>query len=113
MLVKPIIKGKDIPDITVVGGEDIIVPVKFEGYPAPSVSWNLNGEELSASDRITLEDGDDFARLQIKPVLVSDAGTYKLILSNNAGEVETSFDVTVQGNYPIDYILCFYERKTI
>ena len=101
-LVPPVIKGEDLQDLLVNAGNDISLPVDVEGFPTPSVTWTLNGKDLSASDRITFEERGGFTGVKIRKVMKSDAGTYKLSLSNAAGTAHSSFSLIVH----CEYILC-------
>ena len=87
--------GEELHDCTVILGHDITLPIDFEGFPTPSVTWNLNGKDLSTSDRINLEEREGFTGVKIRKAFISDAGTYKLSLSNAAGTAQTSFNLTV------------------
>ena len=99
--VPPHIIGEKIEEQTVIAGDDITLPVNFEGFPPPSITWYLNEEKLSTSDRITFNGRDDLAELKISKPQVSDAGNYKLILSNKVGETQTCCHVKVIGNDPL------------
>ena len=93
------IKGEELQSLTILAGEDITLPVHFEGSPPPSVTWTVDNEDLIESDRITFQERKGFSQLTIKEALISDAGTYKLQLRNKAGEEKTSCRVIVHGNH--------------
>ena len=85
-------------DIAVLLGNDIILPIYFEGFPSPTVTWTLNEIKLSPSDRIILEERGRFTKVTIKRAKTTDAGTYKVILCNSVGEAKISSRVSVHGN---------------
>ena len=94
----PVIKEEELQKQTVIAGEDIFLPVKFESCSPPSITWTLDDKELSASDRISLVEREGYTEVNIEQAQKSDAGTYKVILSNRAGEAHISFIVDVHGN---------------
>ena len=63
------------------------------GHPAPSISWEKNGNVLSSNSKIYIS--PDRTQLQIFSIQISDAGSYKCVADNPAGhfEIETRVDV--------------------
>ena len=97
--VPPKIKGNKLQKQTIVAGKDITFPVNFKGFPAPSITWTMDGNILpESSNRITVEKRAGFTGVKITSAETSDAGNYKLILKNEAGEIETACYVTIHGN---------------
>ena len=91
-------KKKLKKDLVVLDGNDISLPVYFEGFPTPSVTWTLNKMNLSESGRTAIVKREDFTKITINRGKSSDAGTYKVVLSNSVGKTEISCRVSIQGN---------------
>ena len=113
--VPPEIMAQRLREQTVITGKEIVLPVNFESIPSPSIVWNLNDKVLSKSDRIIIEEIANFTEVRIRQAQKSDAGTYKVILSNLAGRAETSFTVYVNGNAPTGslYLILTFNHESI
>ena len=85
--------------MVVTKGEDIILPVNFEGTPKPSSEWTKNGKKIRKSDRIKIKEEGTSTEIKIKSAEKSDDGKYELALMNHAGVVKTSCEVVVHGNF--------------
>ncbi|MDX1699949.1 MAG: chitobiase/beta-hexosaminidase C-terminal domain-containing protein, partial [Melioribacteraceae bacterium] len=68
----------DLENITSVEGEKVVLKVSAEGVPAPSYQWQRNQVNLpmEISDSLVMEN-----------IQLGDAGSYRVIVSNIAGEV--------------------------
>lgn len=66
------------------------VPLKYEviasGIPAPEATWYHNGQPIQSDNRKSVEvDGNKY-KLVISSLDLKDAGEYKVVLKNKAGE---------------------------
>ncbi|KAM6421383.1 uncharacterized protein O9250_004110 [Rhynochetos jubatus] len=82
-------------------GEAVVLECAVSGQPPPAVTWSLNGQSLSASERLTFEeDKNGIYRLHIRGVSVADAGLYGFVAKNVAGTAHTASELTVQPSAP-------------
>uniref|UniRef100_A0A803VPJ9 Ig-like domain-containing protein n=1 Tax=Ficedula albicollis TaxID=59894 RepID=A0A803VPJ9_FICAL len=82
-------------------GEKVMLECAVSGQPPPAVSWSLNGQSLSASERLRFEEGKNgTCRLHIREVSVRDAGRYCCVATNMAGTAQTASELTVQPRAP-------------
>ncbi|XP_071479592.1 twitchin-like [Diadema antillarum] len=93
---RPELKGDKLRDIKLKAGQDFTLTLKFEGAPPPTITWSLNGNKLSTSDRLTIKEEEEQTELKVRMAERSDTGTYELKLTNDAGDVKTSCNVNVQ-----------------
>ena len=93
----PAITGSRLQALCVAPGHDIILQVGFEGTPRPSMKWTKDGNKLSKTDRIRINEGQTSSELRISAAIPSDAGTYQISLKNDAGKVKDSCNVIVNG----------------
>ena len=94
----PAITGSRLQDLCVAPGHDIILQVRFEGTPRPSIKWTKDGNKLFKNKhRIRINEGETSSELRISGAVSSDAGTYQISLKNDAGKVEASSNVIVNG----------------
>ncbi|XP_009698091.1 PREDICTED: muscle M-line assembly protein unc-89-like [Cariama cristata] len=85
-------------------GEAVVVECAVSGQPSPAVAWSLNGQSLSASERLRFEeDKNGMCRLHIQGVSVADAGLYRCVAKNVAGTAQTASELTVQPSPPRFY----------
>ncbi|KAM6077314.1 uncharacterized protein LJ206_008001 [Theristicus caerulescens] len=78
-------------------GEAVMLECAVSGQPPPAVAWSLNGQSLSASERLRFEEGKNgMYRLYIRGVSVADAGLYCCVAKNVAGTAQTASELTVQ-----------------
>lgn len=84
-------------DITVNEGYPFSLQARFSAFPLPKWVWYHNDVEIDAGSRYR-PSYDPFmqtALLYVEAASRSDDGRFKLKVSNNAGELETSSNVTV------------------
>lgn len=77
--------------------EDLTLLVQYEGLPQPKDEWIVNSKIIKKSKHTKPFIDIDSASLTIKKVEPTDAGCYKLRLTNNCGEVEVEINVIVMG----------------
>ncbi|CAH1967610.1 unnamed protein product [Acanthoscelides obtectus] len=85
---------------TVVEGFPVKFEVKAEGFPKPTIIWQRNGAEIISDNKHVKiihnpEEGTSCLLIDSADVL-RDALTYRAVASNDAGETETSAELTVK-----------------
>lgn len=86
-------------DYKVKRGSDVTIYAQYEGIPQPKDEWMVNSKIIKKSKHTKPIIDSENASLTIKKVEPTDAGIYKLRLSNNCGETEIEINVTVMGTY--------------
>uniref|UniRef100_A0A1I7X4J4 Ig-like domain-containing protein n=1 Tax=Heterorhabditis bacteriophora TaxID=37862 RepID=A0A1I7X4J4_HETBA len=95
-----VIVPPDIPDQDIVSHESVKVNNPFSLYcpvfstPLPMITWHLDDRSLSDSDSNVIL-SEDRRRLHVVKARTTDAGVYKCIARNSAGESSKTFDVEV------------------
>lgn len=69
---------------------------KIGGEPIPSVKW-MKGKwrQITPGGRISIQHKGQDAKMEIREVTKSDAGTYRCVASNKHGEIECSAEMEV------------------
>ncbi|OXB61727.1 hypothetical protein ASZ78_002728 [Callipepla squamata] len=82
-------------------GEAVMFECIVSGQPPPVVTWSWNGQNLSASERLSFEEHEAGShRLHIRGVSVMDAGLYCCVAKNVAGTAQSASELTVQPSEP-------------
>ena len=68
---------------------------KYDGNPRPDVKWFKGSKQIKDADRYILTNKSQTATLEIDGVTDSDAGEYKIVVSNEYGDKEHSFTLSV------------------
>ncbi|TKR95914.1 hypothetical protein L596_010016 [Steinernema carpocapsae] len=103
-------KAKTIGDVTVEVPIEFLKPLKDvevkEGEQATfevetntkvrKVTWYRNGQEIKTDSRVVTRSEETKYKLLIKSSLKEDAGTYKIVLCNSCGEVDSEAKLTVK-----------------
>jgi len=87
--------------LTLHAGKSTIIEVPFTGAPQPSITWKWNGQKLPDPTRTTAQSLHNMTTLTLNRIERSDAGTYTLLLENNAGKATFAVKVKVIGEYVI------------
>jgi len=85
--------------LTLHAGKSTVVEVPFTGAPQPAVAWKWNGQQLPDPLRTTVQTINDATSLTLTKVQRSDAGTYSLLLENNAGKATFAVKLKVIGQW--------------
>ena len=94
---------------SVIKNNPLYLHCPITGKPRPKVTWFKDGEVISPELDPNLRLLADGRRLEIVGARVLDAGTYRCVGENVAGETEKDFDVHVHGNMKCKIIeLCTY-----
>ncbi|KAK0423255.1 hypothetical protein QR680_008049 [Steinernema hermaphroditum] len=92
---------KGLEDVTVTDGEPVELSCKVEGTPK-TVRWYKNGQEIKPDDRVHVEEnpatGEYF--LKIPQSTVSDGAAYRIVLTNERGEVYSGSVAHVRAKKP-------------
>lgn len=78
-------------------GSTITIPVTVTGHPTPTTKWYHDEQEISTSDKVTMETVDSRHTLTVKSVSASAAGTYKIVAENKVGSDSAEFVIKVKG----------------
>merc|ERR1712130_412839 len=101
----------DPKDVTIPGKKDLRLRAKISGFPAPTILWLRDGNEIKVRKGVLMsQDASGGATLTVEKCTMSDAGIYTAKGVNDVGECETSCTVTVasngtqiKGTYNFDY----------
>ncbi|CAG7836151.1 unnamed protein product, partial [Allacma fusca] len=72
--------------------EDVELPCKIYGKPAPAIEWYKNAEMIFEGDYFQIVNGNN---LKILGLVASDAGMYQCVGTNPAGNVQASVHLQV------------------
>ena len=86
---------KGLNNLEILENEDLQLEVEFSGKPLPSPQWLKDGQEMKPDKRIKITKNETKYTLLIKKATQPDAGLYKCIISNEAGENFTEGLVSV------------------
>ncbi len=78
-------------------GMQIRLSCGANGSPDPEFTWFKNGSLLQSDARMEIKNTVGMSSLIIKESEIGDAGVYKAIAKNRAGEVEAEAEVVVEG----------------
>uniref|UniRef100_A0A914WDR8 Muscle M-line assembly protein unc-89 n=1 Tax=Plectus sambesii TaxID=2011161 RepID=A0A914WDR8_9BILA len=90
---------KGLEDLTVHVGEEVKFAVESSVVPK-TIKWYKNGKEVKADNRVQLKSDEKKFQLVIAKAELTDAATYKVVLSNGAGDAESSAQLTVKKAAP-------------
>uniref|UniRef100_A0A1I7VN34 Immunoglobulin I-set domain-containing protein n=1 Tax=Loa loa TaxID=7209 RepID=A0A1I7VN34_LOALO len=87
---------KPLQDVEVVEAEQVVLMVETNIHPR-IVKWYKNGQEIKAvSGRIEMKDDTTRFHLIIVKAETTDTADYKVVLSNSAGDLDSSAKLTVK-----------------
>lgn len=94
--VKPELMAK-LEDIEAAEGEEVQFDVRLSGMPTPEVSWFKGSRKIENEGKFLCIDDeeDDLFSLAIEDICAEDAGTYKCVASNEAGEITCRAELRV------------------
>ena len=86
----------DPKDITIPGKKDLRLKAKISGFPAPTISWLRDGNEIKVRKGVLIsQDASGGCTLVVEKCTGSDAGVYTAKGTNDVGDCETSCTVSV------------------
>ena len=86
---------KRMNNIELYEGNLVRFDVRVSGTPQPDVKWLKNDTALEGEPRYEFLSDDDMHSLELTNCLLSDAGTYRCIAANEAGQTSCSAELTV------------------
>lgn len=89
---------KGLQDQTLTEKQPLVLSVTIHGKPT-SVKWYKNGQELAPTDRRCFTGDEQTGRFacEIPSAATDDAGVYKVILTNEKGDIESEATIKVNG----------------
>jgi len=87
--------SKPIADKSVDLGETLSVKIAPEGVGPFTFQVLKDGVPLEKSDRVAVNDFDDFAMLQISDAQRADGGKYSVVITNDSGSTTVDFNTAV------------------
>jgi titin len=84
-----------LKDISVFEGKAILLEAIIVGQPEPEVIWLQNDKPVKESNDIQLYFQGDSCTLYISEAFIEDAGVYKIVAINSAGEASSECRVSV------------------
>lgn len=94
-LTKPPTVQQPLRDISVFEGKPVQLNCIIVGHPEPEVIWLHNEKPIKESNDIQLYFQGDSCTLLISEAFLEDAGVFKVIAINSAGETSSACRVTV------------------
>ena len=88
-----------VRDIRVPAGEDFSVNINYTAFPKPTAQFWNEDVELGSDSRVHIQVTEEFVSIIVKKAVRSDAGQYRLRLTNDAGYDTATFNVTVLDRY--------------
>ncbi|XP_067644771.1 uncharacterized protein zormin isoform X1 [Eurosta solidaginis] len=95
--IEPIKPSVQLPlkDVSIFEGKSVRLDCVIVGQPEPEVIWYHNERPVKESDDVQLLFQGDRCSLIIQEVYQEDAGNYKVVAINSAGEASSSCDLKV------------------
>lgn len=89
----------DLGSVIVKKGATITFDIRIGGEPPPDIKWDLNNKDVTASDRIKIDNDPKTTKVVIKNAARPDSGKYTLTLSNSSGTASNSGEAIVLGEF--------------
>ena len=91
-----VVKELEPKEVVIPGKKDLKLQCKIAGYPAPTIKWFRDGNEIKIRKGVLAsQDASGGATLLIEKCSMTDAGTYSAKGINDVGDCETSCVVKV------------------
>ena len=90
---------KPLQELRVVEGKLAKFEASVEGIPLPNAIWRKDGVDLESNPNFNFERSDNLFICNIVKTDRKDAGLYLLSCTNEAGSVECSARLVVDGKY--------------
>ena len=68
---------------------------KYDGNPRPDVKWYKGSKQIKDADRYILTNKSQVATLEVDDVNASDDGEYRVLVTNEYGDAEHNFNLSV------------------
>lgn len=92
------VEGKVIEpprDSTYRENETAVFKCRYDGNPRPEVKWFLGKKEIKNGSKYNIVNKHHLATLEIYDLTCEDGGGYSIVVSNDAGEDEVNFRLTI------------------
>ncbi|XP_019757836.1 obscurin isoform X2 [Dendroctonus ponderosae] len=93
---KPKLLRKLCGDLEVSQDETVTIKAKIQAEPRATIKWFRNNVQLVGSRRLHIDDDDGFYLLQIRNIVIQDAGIYTFRAENAHGFVEDTVRIDVK-----------------
>jgi len=93
--VAPHIDRKNLRDLTIRVGQAIKFDVDVTGEPPPTVTWQLNDENLKGNDHTKIDNEDYNTKLTTRNAKREDSGKYTISATNSSGRDQAAINVLV------------------
>ena len=91
-----VVKEIEPSEVTIPGKKDLKLQCKISGFPAPTIKWFRDGNEIKVRKGVLVsQDASGGATLHIEKCAMTDAGTYSAKGINDVGDAETFCTVKV------------------
>lgn len=91
--------------VTVSEGETVKFTCDVDGEPAPTVTWQREGQVLVSSHRHHVTSVEYKSTFEITKVEMSDGGNYTVVVENPEGKQEAQFSLTVRKPTPVQKLV--------
>ena len=91
-----VVKELEPKEVVIPGKKDIKLQCKISGFPAPTIKWYRDGNEIKIRKGVLVsQDASGGATLHIEKCSLTDAGVYSAKGINDVGDAETACNVKV------------------
>ena len=90
---------KELEDVDAEEGEKITLEVEFRSETKATVKWKKDAKVLYGSSRVKIVTDEKSSRLVFSKVTEDDEALYECVVKNTAGEVSTSAELILLGEY--------------
>ena len=99
LAVPPSVDESEVSDrnLSVVVDRPIVINCPIKGVPQPEVAWFKNGVPFRPSDNRDVRILSNGQRLEIGGAELADAGRYKCLAKNAAGQTDLEYELYVWG----------------
>ena len=118
--VSPVLQSQSLASIDTIVGSSVTIHCAFSGFPAPSITWQKVGGNISSAVNIsyittTMNGSYPVVNSSMKfdKIQVSDHGAYECIAKNPAGSPSTKFSINVTCKHPYYYLIQFFQQFII
>ena len=91
--------SKKLTDLTVIEGEKATFEAEITGIPSPNIDWYKDEESLKDTANFKSGRKDSFANLSFAKTNRTDAGMYKVKVSNSFGSAEAEARLNINGMF--------------
>lgn len=82
-------------DSTYEENQTAVFKCKYHGNPHPEMKWFLGKKQIKSGNKYFISNKNHISTLEIDELTSEDGGYYSVVVSNEAGEDEVTFHLTV------------------